>query len=401
MASFDFVALDVRGKERQGLLEADSEGEARRLLEQRQWVPLQLVAASGNAQRALRPGRALRTKDLALFTRQLATLATVSPLEEALFTIGSQAGRPDVRRALLETHAHLVQGRRLSEAMESVPGAFPPLYRAMVAAGEGSGALPVILERLADMLESHQQLRGKLTTALVYPAALAVTATLVVIALMTFVVPKIVDQFESMGRVLPLLTRSVIAVSEFMVGWGLPMLGLGLAAAAATAAALRRPAARLRMDQWLLRLPLVGRLLRDVHASLFARTLATMVASGLPLMEGLAVTARTVQNRALRAATEGMVSAIREGSSLSSAMRGAAIFPPTLLYMAASGEDSGRLAPMLDRAADYLDREFSTFTAVVLSLLEPAIIIALGGVITLIVLAILLPILQFNSMVVA
>lgn len=401
MASFDFVALDVRGNERQGLLEADSENDARRLLEQRHWVALQLVPTARNALRSRRPGRALRSQDLALFTRQLATLATVSPLEEALFTIGSQAGRADVRRALLETHAHLVEGHRLSEAMERVPGAFPPLYRAMVAAGEGSGSLPIILERLADMLESHQQLRSKLTTALVYPAALAVTATLVVIALMTFVVPKVVDQFESMGRVLPLITRSVIAMSEFLVAWGLPLLAAGVVAAAATAAALRRPSARLRADRWMLGLPLVGKLLRDVHASLFARTLATMVSSGMPLMEGLAVTARTVQNRVLRAATEGMVTAIREGSSLSSAMRGAAIFPPTLLYMAASGEESGRLAPMLDRAADYLDREFSTFTAVALSLLEPAIIIALGGVITLIVLSILLPILQFNSLVMA
>lgn len=401
MASFDFVALDVRGRERLGLLEADSETEARRLLEQRQWVPLQLVPAARAAQRQRRPGRALRSKDLALLTRQLATLATVSPLEEALFTIGSQAGRPDVRHALLETHAQLVEGRRLSEAMESVPGAFPPLYRAMVAAGEGSGSLPVILERLADMLESQQQLRSRLTTALVYPAALAVTATLVVTALMTFVVPKVVDQFESMGRVLPFLTRAIIAVSEFLVTWGLPLLALGAVAAVAAALALRRPATRLRVDRWLLRVPLLGRLLRDVHAALFARTLATMVSSGMPLMEGLAATARTVQNRALREATEGMVAAIREGGSLSSAMRSAAIFPPTLLYMASSGEDSGRLAPMLDRAADYLDREFSTFTSVVLSLLEPAIIIALGGVITLIVLSILLPILQFNSMVVA
>jgi general secretion pathway protein F len=401
MASFDFVALDVRGRERLGLLEAASESEARRLLEQRQWVPLQLVPAARAAQRQRRPGRALRSKDLALLTRQLATLATVSPLEEALFTIGSQAGRPDVRHALLETHAQLVEGRRLSEAMESVPGAFPPLYRAMVAAGEGSGSLPVILERLADMLESQQQLRSRLTTALVYPAALAVTATLVVTALMTFVVPKVVDQFESMGRVLPFLTRAIIAVSEFLVTWGLPLLALGAVAAVAAALALRRPATRLRVDRWLLRVPLLGRLLRDVHAALFARTLATMVSSGMPLMEGLAATARTVQNRALREATEGMVAAIREGGSLSSAMRSAAIFPPTLLYMASSGEDSGRLAPMLDRAADYLDREFSTFTSVVLSLLEPAIIIALGGVITLIVLSILLPILQFNSMVVA
>ena len=401
MASFDFVALDVRGRERLGLLEADSESEARRLLEQRQWVPLQLVPVARAAQRQRRPGRALRSKDLALLTRQLATLATVSPLEEALFTIGSQAGRPDVRHALLETHAQLVEGRRLSEAMESVPGAFPPLYRAMVAAGEGSGSLPVILERLADMLESQQQLRSRLTTALVYPAALAVTATLVVTALMTFVVPKVVDQFESMGRVLPFLTRAIIAVSEFLVTWGLPLLALGAVAAVAAGLALRRPATRLRVDRCLLRVPLLGRLLRDVHAALFARTLATMVSSGMPLMEGLAATARTVQNRALREATEGMVAAIREGGSLSSAMRRAAIFPPTLLYMASSGEDSGRLAPMLDRAADYLDREFSTFTSVVLSLLEPAIIIALGGVITLIVLSILLPILQFNSMVVA
>jgi general secretion pathway protein F len=183
------------------------------------------------------------------------------------------------------------------------------------------------------------------------------------------------------------------------VSWGIPLLVLGALAATAGAIMLRRPEIRLRADRWLLSLPLVGKLLRDVHASLFARTLATMVASGMPLMEGLAATARTVQNRVLRAATEGMVAAIREGSSLSSAMRGAAIFPPTLLYMAASGEESGKLAAMLDRAADYLDLEFRTFTSVVLSLLEPAIIILLGGVITLIVLSILLPILQFNTLV--
>ncbi len=401
MASFDFVALDVRGRERQGQLDAGTEPEARRLLEQRLWVPLRLAPSPRQGAGSRRLSRGIGSKDLALFTRQLATLATVAPLEEALFTIGSQAGKPSVRRALLETHVHLVEGHRLSEAMARVDGAFPPLYRALVAAGEGSGALPAILERLADMLESQQQVRGKLMTALIYPAALAVTATVVVAALMTFVVPKIVEQFESMGRTLPILTRAVIAVSEFMVNWGLPVLLLGAMLVAGAVALLRRPAARLRFDGVVLRVPLLGRMLRDVHAALFARTLATVVGSGLPLMEGIAVTARTVQNRALRLATEGMVTAIREGSSLSSAMRAAGIFPPTLLYMASSGEDSGRLAPMLDRAADYLEREFNTFTSVALSLLEPAIIILLGGVITLIVLAILLPILQFNSLVIS
>jgi general secretion pathway protein F len=191
----------------------------------------------------------------------------------------------------------------------------------------------------------------------------------------------------------------VIALSELVSQWGLPLLVLAVALGMGFAATLRKPGPRLAFDRWLLRLPLAGRLVRDVHAALMARTLATVVASGLPLMEGLAITARTVHNRALREATEGMVAAIREGGSLSAAMRRAGVFPPTLLHLASSGEESGRLAPLLDRAADYLDREFHTFTSLVLSLLEPAIIVLLGGVIAVIVLSILLPILQFNTLV--
>lgn len=277
--------------------------------------------------------------------------------------------------------------------------AFPPLYRAMVAAGEGTGALPEILERLADLLERQQQVRSRLTTALVYPAALALTALAVVVALMTFVVPKVVEQFDSMGRTLPWLTRAVIGVSELMTGWGLALLVLLALAAVGFMRLLRKPDFRLRFDGMLLRAPLLGRLIRDVHAARLARTLAIMLASGLPLMEGLRTTARTVHNRVLRRATEDMADAIREGGSLSAAMRRAAVFPPTLLYMASSGESSGRLAPMLERAADYLEREFNTFTAAAMSLLEPAIIVAMGGLVALIVLSILLPILQFNTLV--
>ena len=299
----------------------------------------------------------------------------------------------------MATHARVVEGFRLSDAMAREPRAFPPLYRAMVAAGEGTGALPAILERLADLHERDQQVRGKLVSALVYPAALAATAVLVVIALMVFVVPKVVEQFESMGRELPLLTRIVIGISETLSTWWLPLLVLLAAAAFATSRLLRRPVVRRRFDAALLRLPLLGRLLRDVHAARMARTLATMSDSGLPLIEGLAITARTVGNTVLREATESMVEVIREGGSLSSAMKRAAVFPPTLLYMATSGEDSGRLAPMLDRAADYLEREFNTFTTAAMSLLEPLIIIVLGAAVAVIVLAILLPILQFNALV--
>ncbi|MDH5824144.1 type II secretion system inner membrane protein GspF [Luteimonas sp. RD2P54] len=399
MATFEYAALDAHGRDRSGTVAAASQDEARERLLRRQLFPVKLAPAAPAASRASLLGGRFGNRELTLVTRQLATLAAVAPLEEALRTIGAQAEKPAVRRVLLSTHAALVEGFRLSEAMARQGSAFPPLYRAMVAAGEGTGALPEILERLADLLERQQQVRGRLATALVYPAVLALTALAVVIALMTFVVPKVVEQFDSMGRTLPWLTRAVIAVSELMTGWGLALLTALALAGAGFARLLRRPGFRLRFDAWLLRAPLLGRLLRNLHAARLARTLSIMLASGLPLMEGLQVTARTVHNRVLRRATEGMAEAIREGGSLSAAMRRAAVFPPTLLYMASSGEGSGRLAPMLERAADYLEREFNTFTAAAMSLLEPAIIVAMGGLVALIVLSILLPILQFNALV--
>lgn len=399
MAAFEYSALDVQGRSREGVLDAPSAGEARRLLERRRLVPVRVEPATvqGDGTKLL-SGR-FGARDLTLLTRQLATLVAVAPLEEALRTIGGQSERAPVRRVVMATHARVVEGFRLSDAMAREPRAFPPLYRAMVAAGEGTGALPQILERLADLHEREQQVRGKLVSALVYPAALAVTAVLVVIALMMFVVPKVVEQFESMGRELPLLTRIVIGVSDALATGWLPMLALVATAAFAAVRLLRRPAVRRRVDATLLRLPVLGRILRDVHAARMARTLATMSESGLPLIEGLAITARTVGNTVLREATESMVEVIREGGSLSGAMKRAAVFPPTLLYMATSGEDSGRLAPMLDRAADYLEREFNTFTTAAMSLLEPLIIIVLGAAVAVIVLAILLPILQFNALV--
>jgi len=208
----------------------------------------------------------------------------------------------------------------------------------------------------------------------------------------------VVDQFDSMNQTLPLLTRLVIGLSEAMQTWGWLAILLLVLAGVGVAVALRNPATRLKADTLVLKLPIVGRLSRDLHGATMARTLSTMIASGLPVLEGLTITARTVSNRRLRLATETMADAVREGGGLSAAMRRADVFPPILVYMTASGESSGRLEPMLDRAADYLDREFATFTAVMLSLLEPAIIVVMGGVVALIVLSILLPILQINTL---
>jgi len=235
-------------------------------------------------------------------------------------------------------------------------------------------------------------------TALVYPMVLAVVALGVIGALMVFVVPKVVEQFESLNQALPLLTRLVIGVSDLLVDWGL-VIGVTLAALiGAGLLALRRPSFKLRFDTLTLAAPLIGRLSRDLHAARLARTLSTLIASGVPVLEGLTITARTVANTRLRAATLIMADAVREGGSLSAAMRRADVFPPILVYMTASGESSGQLEPMMERAAQYLEREFETFTAVMLSLLEPAIIVLIGGVVGVFVPSIPLPHLQIHTL---
>ncbi|MBI1407006.1 MAG: type II secretion system protein GspF [Caulobacter sp.] len=402
MAAFEYLALDPRGATRNGVVSAADEAGARQILQKRRLAPVRLTPAndSGPAGGAFAGlfQQKLGTKDLSLITRQIATLVSVSPLEEALRAIAQNADQPKVKTILGEVHAGVLEGYRLSEAMGRAAPSFPPLYRAMVAAGEASGSLPTILERLADLMEQEQTVKAKLATALVYPIALAITAVLVIIALMTFVVPKVVDQFDSMGQALPLLTRVVIAISAGLSQYGWLVALLLAVGAILFARGLRSPGFRLAVDGALLKTPLLGRLLREVHAARLARTLATMLASGLPVLEGLTLTARTIRNSVLRRATEEMTVFIREGGGLSTAMRRAGVFPPVLLYMAASGESSGRLEMMLSRAADYLEREFNTFTSAALSLLEPAIIIVMGAVVATIVLSILLPILQINTM---
>lgn len=398
MSAFEYVALDTAGRTKQGVVSAANERAARQALQSRNLAPVKITPAVEKAGGNAGKGGKLSSQQLTLFTRQLATLVSVTPLEEALRTISLQAEQPKVRRTLLAVHAGVLEGHRLSDAMTRQRGAFPPLYSAMVAAGESSGALPAILERLAELQEKEEQVRGKVITALVYPTMLAITAVMVIVALMTFVVPRVVEQFDTVGQKLPLLTRAVIAVSQAFQVAGLPALIALVVGGLLFSQALRQPAFRIRVDAFLLRLPIIGRLIRDLHAAQLGRTLSTMIAGGLPVLEGLTITARTVRNLMLRRATEQMAAAIREGGSLSVAMRKSGVMPPILIYMTASGESSGRLETMLERAADYLEREFNTFTAVTLSLLEPIIIVLMGGLVALIVLSILLPILQINTL---
>lgn len=398
MASFDYVALDLAGRTLKGRIQAGDETAAAGRLEARRLAVVRLAPSAAAPEPSIPTGRGLGAKDRSLFTRQLATLTTVSTLDEALRTIVVQADKAKLKRVVGEVHAAVLEGYRLSDALARPPKAFPPLYRAMVSAGESSGSLPTILERLADLLDQQQKVKAKITTAMVYPIVLALVACLVVAALMIFVIPKVVEQFDSMGQTLPLLTRIVIGVSTGLQHWGWLIALLAAAGVVAFVRGLRLPAFRRRVDGALLALPLVGKLIRDVHAARLARTLATMIASGVPMLEGLILTAATIRNAVLHAAMEDMIAAIREGGALSVAMRRAQVFPPVLVHMTASGESSGRVDAMLTRAADYLETEFDTFTSTLLSLLEPAIIVVLGGVVATIVLSILLPILQINTL---
>ncbi|MCB2013565.1 MAG: type II secretion system inner membrane protein GspF [Sphingobium sp.] len=403
MPDFDYVVIDPAGREKAGRVKADSADAARAQLDGKKLFVVKLEAGREGAKKdsgsllSLRRNR-LSHKELTLFTRQLSTLSQVSPLEESLRTISRQSEKDETRAIISHVHGGVMEGRRLAEAMGAEPRSFPPLFRAMVSAGESSGSLGTILDRLSILLERQAAIRSKVITAVAYPAVLAVFAVCVVMALMIFVVPKVVEQFDTVGQTLPLLTRIVIGISGLLANWWWLILGAIILAGLIGWQVLKQDGPRERFDGWLLRLPLIGRLIRDLHAARMARTLATMVASRLPLMDGLALTAQTVHNRVLRRATLGIVEAIRGGGSLSAALRRAGVFPPLLVYLAASGESAGRLDEMLERAADYLEQEFDNFTSAALSLLEPIIIIAMGGIVAVIILSILLPILQLQSL---
>ena len=406
MPRFSYLAIDPRGAEKRGAIEAASEAQAAEKLVSRQWHVVKLgpdAAASARRAAVSTSGLGwfapkLSDKQLSLFTRQLSSLMIVTPLEECLRTISRQTEKPRARAILANVHAGIVEGLPLAEAMRREEPSFPPIYRAMIAAGENSGSLPSIADRLADLLEKQAAVRSKILSALAYPIVLSLVAISVVMGLMIKVVPRVVEQFDNASRQLPTLTRVTIALSRFLAEWWWALALVRALAVVLFARALRNPAFRYRVDSAVLRIPFVGRLIRDMHAASLARTLATMIAARLPLVDGLRLAARTVSNSVQRKALEAIVEQVRAGGSLSTALREAGRFPPLLVYLAASGEAAGQLGPMLERAADYLEREFESFTSAALALLEPAIIIVMGGAVATIILAILLPILQLQNL---
>lgn len=405
MSAYEYSALDARGRQQKGLIEGDTQRQVRQTLRERGLTPLEIKEVSERRAQArqgftLTRGGSFNSTELSLFMRQLATLTRSGlPLDEALAAVSQQSESKRVQRVTLGVRSRVTEGNSLARAMSEFPNAFPQLYRSTVEAGESAGKLDAVLERLADYSERSQALRSKVMLATFYPAILTVVAIGVVTLLMTYVVPKVVGVFDSIGADLPPLTKGLIAVSAFLQAYGLYIfIALALAVFLFTRA-LKQAEFRRSYHRWVLRLPLIGRLARGANTGRFMRTLGILFGSGVPILDAMRIGAQVVSNLPMREAIDNAAKRVREGASLNKSLSESRLFPPITMHLISSGEASGKLDEMLDRAAENQERELETMIAALMSLFEPILILTMGAVVLLIVLAILLPIFNLNQLV--
>lgn len=407
MAAFEYSALNPKGKQEKGLIEAETPRQARQLLRERGLSPLDLreVAERRGANKGIDGGKparggSLSSTELSLFTRQLATLFRSGlPLDEALTAVAQQSESPKVQRMVLAIRSRVNEGDSLANALSQFPSAFPTLFRATVEAGEQAGKLDHVLERLADYVERRQAMQSKIMLATFYPAILTLVAIGVVSLLLTYVVPKVVEVFDSIGAELPVLTRMLIALSSFLRDYGV-LLVIGLIAAGwLFARAMRGEAFRRRVHTRQLRLPLIGRLTRGANTGRFTRTLGILFGAGVPILDAMRIGTQVVTNLPMHDAIQEAARRVREGAGLAKSLEASKLFPPITVHLIASGEASGKLDEMLDRAADNQEREVETLIAALMGIFEPVLILAMGGIVLMIVLAILLPIFDLNTLV--
>ncbi|HDZ56298.1 MAG TPA: type II secretion system protein GspF [Pseudomonas xinjiangensis] len=402
MPAFEYVALDNAGRTKKGVEEGDSSRQVRGRLREQGLMPMSVnqIAEKHSALRMPVFQGKVKPLELSLATRQLATLARAGmPIEEVLGTVARQSESPKVKSTLSAVRTRVMEGLPLAHALGEFPSVFPTIYRTTIAAGEQAGRLDIVLERLADNVEAQNAMRQKIQLAMFYPAILTIVALLVTVALLTYVVPEVVQVFTGMNQQLPWLTRALIATSDALRNWGLVMIIALVGASIAAKEILKRPRALYRWHAFLLRMPLLGRLIRGLNTARFARTLNILAGSGVPLLDALNMSASVISNVPMRDAVGEAAKRVREGAGVGASLERSGYFPPMTLSLIKSGEASGTLDKMLERAAETQERELEARIAMVMGVFEPLLILAMGGVVLIIVLAILLPIFELNQLV--
>lgn len=406
MTALRYKALDAQGRTVTGVMEADDERQLRQRLRQQNLKPLLVTATTGTesgsgVRQFFKTRRRLSVNQLSLLTRQLASLIKSGlPVDEVLRLTSEQSRGDHIKGLLAQVRSRVMEGLSLAQAMSEHPGAFDRMYCAMVRAGESAGFLGDVLERLAVHTENSQQTRQKLQTALIYPMVLMGVSISVVVLLMTFVVPRLVSMFASSNRDLPMLTQVLISISDFFrSGWALLLLFALVAAMSGFKAWLRVPENRLQWHTLLLRVPGINNTLLQMDCARFASTLAILLGSGVPLLDALRIASEVLNNEQLRASALAVAARVQEGASLSKSLQQEDIFPPLLVQMAANGEANGTLATQLDYAAGWQSRELDVRLGTLMALLEPLTIVLMGGLITLIMLAVLLPVFDMSSLI--
>ncbi|AUD58327.1 MAG: type II secretion system inner membrane protein GspF [Gammaproteobacteria bacterium] len=405
MPAFEYKALDAKGKQLKGVIEADTARHARSQLRDQRMMPLEILPVAEKEAKAKSSSfaffkRGISVAELALITRQIATLVAAGlPIEESLKAVGQQCEKDRLASMIMAVRSRVVEGYSLADSLAEFPHIFDDLYRAMVASGEKSGHLEVVLNRLADYTERRQQLKSKLTQAMIYPAVLTTVAIGVISILLAAVVPKVVGQFEHMGAELPASTRFLISASDFVQNYGVFVVIALVMLFALFRRMLKSPAFRMKYDNFLLSMPVVGRVSKGLNTARFARTLSILSASSVPLLDGMRIASEVLQNVRVRAAVDDATARVREGTSLGAALTNTKLFPAMMLYMIASGEKSGQLEQMLERAADNQDREFEGNVNIALGVFEPMLVVSMACVVLFIVMAILQPILALNNLI--
>ncbi len=408
MSAFDYIVLDAKGKEKKGVIEGETARQVRQILRDKGLMPLEITESIKKAQGKQSSGlhkplflqRSISATELALLTRQLATLIQAAlPLDETLLAVAKQTEKPRIKSMLYAIRSRVLEGHSLAVGLADYPKVFPELYRATVDAGEQSGHLDTVLERLADYTESRQEIQGKVRQALIYPAFLSLFAIAIVVFMMTSIVPQVVSVFEDTGQELPGLTISLITMSDFVVDYGMFMFVVLIAAFAGFRVLLTKPAFVMKYHLFLFRLPVIQRLVRGLNAALFTRTFSILTGSGVNILEAMKISAKVVASLPMREAILEATDRVREGVTINNALGHSKLFPPMTLQLIASGENSGKLEEMLERASVQLEREQVTLIAYIVGILEPVIILAMGLMVLLIVLGILLPIFDLNSLV--